>query len=112
MGHLVYGFASPPIPLDDRILHYIQLVVATKLRRHESFTLTWVHPDGRGRETLWMQSSIPLRFVFEHAQAENVDMSLLRRLLEAASTSSGITLDSRARESREPASTQRLVHAA
>ena len=71
MGHLYYSNAVDPIELPDRLLAHIKVIVGTKLRRGESFTLSWKHGQGQqpGRTTLWLQPAIPLRFVFDSADA-------------------------------------------
>ena len=112
MGQLLYGSDSPAIEVDDRTLQYIQVVTATKLRRHESFTLTWSTSTGSGRETLWMQPSIPLRFVFDHVEGEKLDRAILRELMEAATGSAGLVLEPGALERDETAHRPRLRPAA
>lgn len=46
MGHLYYGTTPEPIRIPDRLLSHLKVVVATKLRRSESFTVSWTHVDG------------------------------------------------------------------
>ena len=67
MGTIFYGGEATPIHIEDRALAHLKVVIATKLRRRESFTLSWQHPDDqpRGRSTIWLHPSIPLRFVFD-----------------------------------------------
>ncbi|MEH3088146.1 MAG: hypothetical protein PGN24_00660 [Microbacterium arborescens] len=95
MGHLFYGNASDSIEIPDRLLAHIKVLAATKLRRSESFTLTWKHLDdvSAGRSTIWMQPSIPLRFVFDSAESEKLDSSLLTEMARAASSSTGLVVD-------------------
>lgn len=95
MGSLFYGSSASPIRMPDRILAHIKFVVATKLRRGESFTMSWRHPSGEptGRSTLWIQPSIPLRFVFASAEAEVLDPALLHSLANSANSSGGLTLE-------------------
>lgn len=95
MGRLYYGNTNDPIDIPDRLLAHVKVVAATKLRRSESFTLSWQHPRGSapGRTTLWMQPSIPLRFVFDVAESETLDPEILKRLAAAANTSAGLTID-------------------
>ena len=66
MGTLYYGDVATPIEIEDRALAHVKVVIATKLRRGESFTLSWTHGPGQevGRSTVWLHPSIPLRFVF------------------------------------------------
>ena len=94
MGLLYYGSDTTPTEIPDRLLAHVKVVTATKLRRSESFTLSWRHPDATegGRTTLWMQPSIPLRFVFESPEPETLDPELLRDLAAKANSSAGLSL--------------------
>jgi hypothetical protein len=67
VGTIYYGGSATPIHIEDRALAHLKVVIATKLRRNESFTVSWQHPEDqpRGRSTLWLHPSIPLRFVFD-----------------------------------------------
>ncbi len=104
MGQLFYGNAIAPIEMPDRLLAHIKVLAATKLRRAESFTLTLKHVAGRGgRETIWLQPSIPLRFVFESPENEKLDSNLLTEMARAASSSAGLTVDIDADEAMESA---------
>ncbi|MCR2792193.1 hypothetical protein NQ156_03855 [Microbacterium sp. zg.Y625] len=94
MGLLYYGADTTATEIPDRLLAHIKVVIATKLRRNESFTLSWRHPDNTaaGRTTLWLQPSIPLRFVFENPEPETLDPELLRELATMANSSAGVSL--------------------
>ena len=92
MANLYYGAGLEPTKLPEFLLAHIKIVIATKLRRNESFLLTWPHPDGSGRTSLWIQPSIPMRFEFESAEAPQTDRALLARLAEAANSNSGLVL--------------------
>ncbi|MCJ1706402.1 hypothetical protein [Microbacterium sp. VKM Ac-2923] len=95
MAKLYYGTTTEPITVEDRMLAHVKVVVSTKLRRGESFTLSWVHgPDEPvGRSTIWLQPSIPLRFVFDSEQPETLDQNLLKRMANDANSSRGLSLD-------------------
>ncbi|MFJ4037400.1 hypothetical protein ACIPVB_04900 [Microbacterium sp. NPDC090007] len=95
MAKLFYGTTAEPIVIDDRMLAHVKVVAATKLRRGESFTLSWVHGDDEpiGRSTIWLQPSIPLRFVFDSEQPEALDQNLLKRMANDANSSRGLSLD-------------------
>lgn len=95
MAKLYYGTTPAPISIDDRLLAHVKVVVATKLRRGESFTLSWVHgaDEPVGRSTIWLQPSIPLRFVFDSEQPETLDQNLLKRMANDANSSRGLSLD-------------------
>lgn len=94
MGLLYYGGSEGPIPVEDRALAHLKVVIATKLRRNESFTLSWRHPDGAepGRSTIWLHPSIPLRFVFETQATPELHTEWIQAMANSANSSGGITL--------------------
>jgi len=94
MGSLYYGDSAEPINIDDRALAHLKIVIATKLRRNESFTLSWHHADAEngGRSTIWLHPSIPLRFVFTESEAPEISRQWVENLASSASSSGGITL--------------------
>ena len=93
MAELIYGAEGDPVHMPEHLLAHVKLVVATKLRRNESFMLTWRHPDGSGRSSVWLEPSIPLRFVFESIEEPAIDHALLASLAAAASSNGGLVLD-------------------
>lgn len=95
MAKLFYGTTPEPITIEDRVLAHVKVVVATKLRRGESFTLSWTHgvDEPTGRSTIWLQPAIPLRFVFDSEQPESLDQNLLKRMANDANSSRGLSLD-------------------
>lgn len=95
MGSLFYGASPHPIRIPDRVLSHVKVVIATKLRRGESFTISWRHPEGGdgGRSTIWLQPAIPLRFVFDSAEPEMLDPETLRSYADSANSSGGLTID-------------------
>lgn len=94
MGRLFYGSSHPPILIDDRALAHLKIVIATKLRRQESFTLSWVHKDGEapGRSTIWLHPSIPLRFVFDETEAPPLNPRWIEALSQTLSSTGGVCL--------------------
>ena len=95
MGHLYYGNLPDPIEFPDRLLAHLKVVIATKLRRHESFTMSWRNAadDEGGGSTLWIEPSIPLRFVFGSAAPEPLHAPTLSELANRASSTAGLTVD-------------------
>ncbi len=94
MGTIYYGGSATPIHIEDRALAHLKVVISTKLRRDESFTVSWRHPEDqdRGRSTLWIHPSIPLRFVFDDPEPEALSRDWIEELANSASSSGGITL--------------------
>lgn len=94
MGTIYYGGSDTPIHIEDRVLAHLKVVIATKLRRDETFTLSWTHPDDqpRGRSTIWLHPSIPLRFVFDDPEPTELSREWIEDLANSANSSGGITL--------------------
>lgn len=94
MGILHYGYGSDPIEIEDLALAHLKVVVATKLRRNESFTLSWRHPDGQpvGRSTIWLHPSIPLRFDFDDPEQPELNGEWITAMANSASSTGGIIL--------------------
>jgi hypothetical protein len=94
MGTLFYGDAATPIGIEDRALAHLKVAIITKLRRGESFTLSWQHPDDQrpGRSTLWLHPNIPLRFVFEEPEPPELSRSWIETLMRSANSTGGIQL--------------------
>jgi len=94
VGTIFYGGSATPIHIEDRALAHLKVVIATKLRRSESFTLSWRHPADQptGRSTLWLHPSIPLRFVFDEPEPPELNRQWIEDLAHSANTSGGIML--------------------
>ena len=94
MGQLFYGNNPEAIIIEDRALAHLKVVIATKLRRNESFTLSWKHPvdAAPGRTTIWLHPSIPLRFVFEEPEAPELSTQWITAMAHSANSSGGIML--------------------
>lgn len=94
MGLIYYGGTAEPIHVEDRALAHLKVVIATKLRRNESFTLSWKHPEGDppGRSTIWLHPSIPLRFVFDDPAPPELLAEWITAMANSANSSGGITM--------------------
>ncbi|MCZ4067520.1 hypothetical protein PUW79_07250 [Microbacterium sp. NE2HP2] len=90
MGQLHYGNSDTRIEIPDRLLAHLKVVIATKLRRNESFMMSWTADDGRS--SIWLQPSIPLRFVFESADMEVLNPAAIRDMANAATSSAGLVV--------------------
>ncbi|MDQ1112641.1 hypothetical protein QE418_002089 [Microbacterium testaceum] len=94
MGTIHYGGSGTTVHIEDRALAHLKVVISTKLRRGESFTLSWRHRDDeeRGRSTLWLHPAIPLRFVFDDSEPTTLSREWIERLADSANSSGGIML--------------------
>lgn len=92
VGTIYYGDGASPIHIEDRTLAHLKVVIATKLRRGESFTLSWRHPDGEptGRSTIWLHPSIPLRFAFDDPEPTTLSREWVEEMANSANSSGGI----------------------
>lgn len=103
MGTLYYGESGTPITIEDRALSHLKVAITTKLRRGESFTLSWRHgPDqAPGRSTLWLHPSIPLRFVFDEPERPELSRQWIEELMKSANSTGGIQLLSEAHDGEQ-----------
>lgn len=96
MARLFYGTDASSVTFPDRLLAYVKVIASTKLRRNESFTLTWTgDPETPGRSAIWLHPSIPMRFVFDSAEPEHLVGEYLRALADQANASAGLVVDLR-----------------
>ena len=102
MGRFFYASEQSPVEVPDRMLAHLKTVITTKLRRGESFTLSWDDPDD-GASAIWLHPSIQLRFVFDEPEPEALDSRWLRELSAAAGSSTGLKIELEA-DSGAPAS--------
>ncbi|MGG7507492.1 hypothetical protein [Plantibacter sp. YIM 135249] len=85
MGTITYGSANQTVSLDDDVLAHIKAVAVMKLRRNESFTISWTRtPPHTGRVSIWVHPSISLQFEFESAERTELDRGLLEELMQHA----------------------------
>lgn len=92
MGSLIYD--STVIEFDDRLLLHLQIVIVNKLRRRESFAMSWrdAAEVGDGRSTIWLDPSIPLYFKFSGSRMPAVDRDWVELLAESAASSTGLVV--------------------
>jgi hypothetical protein len=91
MGYMMYD-SSTQISFEDRVLAHLEVVIVSKLRRKESFALSWreTPENGDGRTTVWIDPSIPLRFRFSGSRPPALDRDWIERLAVAAASSTGL----------------------
>jgi hypothetical protein len=92
MGRLIYGSQHTDVEFEDRLLAHLKVVLTTKLRRNESFSLSWVHgqDDGSGRSTIWVHPAIPLHFHFNNPKQPPLNRAWIEELMLSANSTGGL----------------------
>jgi hypothetical protein len=90
MGSLHYG--GREFELEDRVLAHLQIVISTKLRRKESFFVTWTQPQerGSGRHTIWIDNGVPMHIFFGGSRVPSINRVWVDELMASASRATGL----------------------
>ncbi|KQO95783.1 DUF7882 family protein [Leifsonia sp. Leaf264] len=91
MGELIYG-AGTSYEMDDRTLAHIKVATGLRLRRQESFYVSWAIPSnqGSGRISIWASPSIPLQFHFSGSRPPELNRQWLQALDASAFSEGGM----------------------
>lgn len=92
MGALQYG--QTRIDFDDRTLVHLQIVISGKLRRGESFFLSWIVPTGdtHQRHSVWLSQAIPIGFTLQSARIGPLNREWLEDMAQSANSDLGLML--------------------
>ena len=93
MGHPTYG-GTQEFEFEDRTLAHLKVAITLKLRRQESFLMSWVIPaeNGGGRMSLWVAPSIPLTFRFAGSRVPQLNKVWIEAMSELSHTPRGLIL--------------------
>ncbi|WP_342780675.1 ATP-dependent DNA ligase [Subtercola boreus] len=82
------------IEFDDRVLAHLRVVIVTKLRRAESFTMQYAYgpESAAGHASLWLHPSIPLQFKFYGSKEPVLNRAWIEALMVGASSTVGLHL--------------------
>ena len=82
------------IVFDDRVLAHLQIAIGAKLRRHESFFLSWRDESetGSGRSSIWLDSAIPLYFRYFGGRTPEINREWITILMDSSHSSAGMQL--------------------
>jgi hypothetical protein len=91
VGKLTYD-CNIVVDFEDRLLAHLQMVIATKLRRGESFAFSWRDDAavGDGRTTIWMNPALPLVFKYYGGRPPAINRQWVEVLLQTANSSAGL----------------------
>jgi len=92
MGTLFYDGAK--FEMEDRLLAHLQVIFSMKLRRSESFFLSWTHPhgDSGGRHAIWVGEGVPIRFHFAGSRPPTINREWAETMALAANSSQGLVI--------------------
>jgi len=92
MGSFTYDRVV--VEIDDRTLAHLQIVIIVKLRRGESFLLSWrdAATVGAGRSSVWLNPGIPLYFKFVGGRPPAINPEWIERLTRRAEGAQGLVV--------------------
>jgi hypothetical protein len=102
MGSLSYD--GIVVQFEDRVLTHLQIVIVQKLRKEESFLMSWRDADsvGDGRSSAWIHPSIPLYFKFSGSRVPNINRDWLASLMASANGSQGLIVTNEVTYNQQP----------
>lgn len=94
MGILYYGSARTPIEIEDRVMAHLKAVATAKLRRGESFLLSWRDSTGigDGRSSVWIHPNCDLHYKFDGGTPPKLDPSIIFQMSDESMQPRGIEL--------------------
>lgn len=94
MGTLLYGSPASEIPMEDRLLAHLRVVIVSKLHRSEPFLLSWDigASEGSGRRSVWMHESIPLQLHFVGGREPALNGVWIEQMMLASISNEGLHL--------------------
>lgn len=92
MGFLNY--AGVEYEVEDRALAHLKVAVSQRLRRQESFFISWTNSvdKGSGRISVWVSPNIPLSFRFSGSRPPELNPAWLDALTALSHTSRGMLI--------------------
>lgn len=87
----MYGGAQE-YEFEDRTLAHLKVAITIKLRRQESFLMSWTNPAerGGGRLSIWLSPTIPITFRFSGSRAPELNRDWLEVLNNFSNTPRGL----------------------
>ena len=90
MGTLQYDGVL--VEFDDRLLTHLQIVIVQKIRRGESFLMSWrdAAETGDGHSSIWIHPSQNLYFKFSGSRTTAINTEWLEQLVLSANSARGL----------------------
>jgi hypothetical protein len=92
------------VQFEDRVLTHLQIVIVQKLRKGESFLMSWRDADsvGDGRSSAWIHPSLSLYFKFSGSRVPAINRDWLASLMASANGSQGLIVTSEENYANQP----------
>ena len=90
MGVMSYG--TEDYRFDDRFLAHLQTVIGIQLRRRESFILGWTDASTGLRQSVWVDTGIPIRFSFHDDGNHVLNRQWVSELIDGSRRPAGLVL--------------------
>ena len=92
------------VQFEDRVLTHLQIVIVQKLRKGESFLMSWRDADsvGDGRSSAWIHPSLSLYFKFSGSRVPAINRDWLASLISSANGSQGLIVTSEENYANQP----------
>jgi len=92
MGSLRYD--NIVIEFDDRLLAHLQVVIALKIRRGESFFMAWRDSaeTGDGHSSIWVHPAQNLYFKFDGSRFPKINPAWVDAMMASANSSKGLLI--------------------
>jgi hypothetical protein len=106
MGTLTYG--TRDIPVDDRLLAHLSVVLTQKLRRREGFLLTLPSGDRHlFSEAFWVSATSDLSFSYSGNRVPSFNQEWLEQMMNESFSTQGLDLTKHAETAAAPRPTLR-----
>jgi hypothetical protein len=94
MGTLMYGTSGMSFEFPDRVLWHLQIVITAKLRRGESFNLSWGDSVqlGSGRNSIWLSPSSTLFYRYFGSKTPSTNRLWINALMVSANSPGGLVI--------------------
>jgi hypothetical protein len=91
MGKFTYG-GQIKADFEDRVLAHLQIVIGAKLRRGESFHLSWKDDAsiGDGRTTVWVNPAVTLVYKYYGSRPPPINRDWIEALMMTANSPTGL----------------------
>ncbi len=92
------------VQFEDRVLTHLQIVIVQKLRKGESFLMSWRDADsvGDGRSSAWIHPALSLYFKFSGSRVPAINRDWLASLMASANSSQGLIVTSEENYANQP----------